>query len=123
MNALAALAGAAFTVAACYGLGAMLTGRLGARLRRDEKFPLAFVLGAAVLHLAIFAVMALHIAYRPVLTALLAACVAAALVTGDWRLPPSQAAPRETPLPRAIGYLFSLIADVFTVLYLFPLLA
>jgi hypothetical protein len=119
MNALAALAGAAFTVAACYGLGAMLTGRLGARLRRDEKFPLAFVLGAAVLHLAIFAVMALHIAYRPVLTALLAACVAAALVTGDWRLPPSQAAPRETPLPRAIGYLFSLIAAAFTVLYLF----
>ena len=90
MKALAALAGAAFTVAACYGLGSMLAARLGARLRRDEKFPLAFVLGAAVLHLAIFAVMALQIAYKPVLIALLAACVAAALVTGDWRLPASR---------------------------------
>ena len=119
MKALAALAGAAFTVAACYGLGSMIAARLGARLRRDEKFPLAFVLGAAVLHLAIFAVMALHIAYRPVLIALLAACVAAALVTGDWRLPAAEDADRETPLPRAIRYLFGVIAAAFTVLYLF----
>src|SRR5665213_808212 len=116
MRAFAALAGAASTVAACYGLGAMLATWLGVRLRRDEKFPLAFVLGAAILHLAIFAVMALHIAYRPVLIVLLAACVAGALATGDWRLP---AAPRETPLPRAIGYLFGVIAAAFTVLYLF----
>lgn len=122
MKALAALAGAAFTVAACYGLGAILAARLGARLRRDEKFPLAFILGAALLHLAIFAVMALHIAYRPVLLALLAACVAAALVTGDWRLnqlPANQAMPHQTPLPRAIRYLFGAIAGAFTVLYLF----
>jgi len=118
MKALAALAGAAFTVAACYGLGAVLAARLGARLRRDEKFPLAFVLGAAVLHLAIFAVMALHVAYRPVLIVLLAACVSAALVTGDWRLP-ANLAQRETPLPRPIRYLFSVIAAAFTVLYLF----
>ena len=119
MKALAALAGAASTVAACYGLGAIIAARLGARLRRDEKFPLAFVLGAAVLHLAIFAVMALHIAYRPVLMALLGACVAAVLVTGDWRLPAKEAAPPETLLPRAIRYLFGLIAAAFTVLYLF----
>ncbi len=119
MKALAALAGAAFTVAACYGLGSLLAARLGARLRRDEKFPLAFVLGAAVLHLAIFAVMALHIAYRPVLIALLAACVAAALVTGDWRLPAAEDAERERSLPCAIRYLFGVIAAAFTVLYLF----
>ena len=119
MKALAALAGAAFTVAACYGLGAIMAARLGARLRRDEQFPLTFVLGAAILHLAIFAVMALHIAYRPVLIALLVACVAAALVTGAWRLPANQAAPCGTPLPRAIRYLFGVIAAAFTVLYLF----
>ena len=117
MKALAALAGAASTVAACYGLGTILAARLGVRLRRDEKFPLAFVLGAAVLHLAIFAVMALHIAYRPVLIALLAACVGAAIVTGDWRLPAT--VPHETPLPRIVRYLFGAIAAVFTVLYLF----
>jgi hypothetical protein len=118
MKALAALAGAAFTVAACYGLGSMLVARLGVRLRRDEKFPLTFVLGAAILHLAIFAVMAVHIAYRPVLIALLAACIVAALVTGDWRLPATDTV-RETPLPRVIRYLFGAITAAFTVLYLF----
>ena len=51
MKALAALAGAAITVAACYALGSVMAARLGARLRRVEKFPLAFVLGAALLHL------------------------------------------------------------------------
>ena len=117
MKALAALAGAAITVAACYGLGAIFASRLGARLRRDEKFPLAFVLGAAILHLLIIAVMALHIAYRPVLIGLLAACVSAALITGDWGLP--AAAPQETPLPRAVRYLLGAIAAAFTVLYLF----
>ena len=119
MKALAALAGAAFTVAACYGLGAIFAARLAAPLRRDEKFPLAFVLGAAILHLAIFAIMALHIAYRPVLITLLGASIAAAIVTGDWRLPLNQAAPNDLPLPRAIRYLFGVIAAAFTVLYLF----
>ena len=119
MKALAALAGAAFTVVACYGLGAMLAARLGARLRRDEKFPLAFVLGAAVLHLAIFAVMALQIAYRPVLIGMLSACVAAAFATGDWKLPAAVDGEREKPLPGAIRYLFGMIAAAFTVLYLF----
>ena len=117
MKALAALAGAAFTVAACYGVGAIFTARLGARLRRDEKFPLAFVLGASILHLAIFAILALHIAYRPVLIALLGACIGAAIVTGDWRLPVNRAAPNA--LPRTIRYLFGAIAAAFTVLYLF----
>jgi F5/8 type C domain len=118
MKALAALAGAAFTVAACYALGAMLVARLGARLRRDEKFPLAFVLGAAVLHLAIFAVMALKMVYKPVLIALLSGCVAAALATGDWRLPAADDGERNR-LPPAIRYLFGIIAAAFTVLYLF----
>ena len=119
MKALAALAGAGFTVAACYGLGAMFAARLGARLRRDEKFPLAFVLGAAVLHLAIFAVLVLHLAYKPVLIAILSVCVAAAVTTGDWRLPAAQDAERDRPLPGAIRYLFGIIAPAFTVLYLF----
>jgi len=123
MKALAALAGAVFTVAACYGLGSMLDARLGARLRRYEKFPLAFVLGAAVLHLAIFAVMALQIAYKPVLIAMLSGCVAAALVTGDWRLPAPEDTKRDGPLPTAVRYLFGIVfgisATAFTALYLF----
>ncbi|MEO8048996.1 MAG: discoidin domain-containing protein [Acidobacteriota bacterium] len=119
MKALAALAGAAFTVAACYALGAVIVARLGARLRRDEKFPLAFVVGAAVLHLAIFAVMALGFAYKPVLIGMLTACVGAACATGDWRLPVRQQSSREDLLYRAIRYLFGIIAAAFTVLYLF----
>jgi hypothetical protein len=119
MKALAALAGAAFTVAACYALGSVMAARLGVRLRRGEKFPLAFVLGAALLHLAVFAILALKIAYKPVLWVLLAACLVMALRTGDWRLPAPDAAPAETALPRGFRYLFGVIAAAFTVVYLF----
>jgi Dolichyl-phosphate-mannose-protein mannosyltransferase len=119
MRALVALAGAAFTAAACYALGSAIAARLGARLRRGEKFPLSFVLGASVLHLAIFAVLALHIAYKPVLWLVLAACVGIAIRTGDWRLPAADDAAPGTQLPRAFRYLFGIIAVPFTVLYLF----
>ena len=119
MKAIAALAGGAFTVAASYALGSVIAARLGAPLRRSEKFPLAFVLGAAVLHLAVFAVLALKIAYKPVLWLLLAVCVALALRTGAWRLPAAESPSPKRPLPYGVGYLFSLIAMPFTVLYLF----
>ncbi len=71
LQALAALAGALVTVIACYAAGALLIDRLGAELSRSERFPLAFLLGAACLHLAIFAVMTLKIAYWPVVIGLL----------------------------------------------------
>jgi hypothetical protein len=119
MKALAALAGAALTVASCYALGSVMAARLGVRLRRGEKFPLAFVLGAALLHLAVFAILTLKIAYKPVLWLLLAACLAVALRTGDWRWPAPDAAPPETALPRGFRYLFGVIAAAFTVLYFF----
>ncbi len=119
MRALVILAGAAVTAAACYTLGSVLAARTGVRLRRGEKFPLAFVLGASVFHLAIFAVLALHIAYKPVLWTLLAACVAMAIRTGDWRLPAAEEARPETQLPVAIRYLLGVVAAMFTTLYLF----
>ncbi len=84
--ALAALVGAALTVAACYAVGAMLIDRLGITLRRSERLPLAFTLGAACLHLAVFAILTLQLAYWPVLTALLLGVIAAAVATGSWRL-------------------------------------
>ena len=80
---------------------------------------MAFVLGASVLHLAIFAVLALHIAYKPVLWLVLAACVGIALRTGDWRWPAAEEAAPETQMPRAVRYVFGVIAAVFTTLYLF----
>jgi len=120
MKALAALLGAAFTVMACYGLGSALAARLGARLRRQEKFPLAFVLGASVLHLAVFAVMALKVAYKPVLILLLAAATAVGIVSGSWRLPARETSPSpKTAAARAIQLVFGGIAAAFTTLYLF----
>ncbi|MDP8990920.1 MAG: glycosyltransferase family 39 protein, partial [Acidobacteriota bacterium] len=119
MRALVALAGAAFTAAACYALGSAIAARVGVRLRRSEKFPLSFVLGASVLHLAIFAALALHIAYKPVLLLLLAACVGGAIRTGDWRWPAAEGGPPGTQMPRAAGYVFGVIAAAFTTLYLF----
>jgi hypothetical protein len=71
MLSLGVLLGALLTVAACFALGTLLIGRLGVRLDRGEGFPLAFILGAACLHLAIFALLALKIAYWPVVIGLL----------------------------------------------------
>jgi len=78
--ALPSLAGAAVTCAACYGLGALLLARFDAPLRPLERFPLAFLLGAAGLHLAIFSAMALHVAYRPVLILLLLGLIGGGIV-------------------------------------------
>ena len=111
-QAIAALFGAAFTAAACYATGAIFIDRLGAPLQRRERVPLAFVLGAACLHLAI---LALHIAYWPVLVALLAGVIAAALRTGSWRI---QGAP-SPPLSRTLKTLSSLVFTAYFVLYLF----
>ncbi|HEY6344169.1 MAG TPA: glycosyltransferase family 39 protein [Bryobacteraceae bacterium] len=69
--ALKAILGAALTAWACYAAGSFLIGRLKLKLERAERFPLAFVLGAACLHLAVFVLLALHLAYWPVLVLLL----------------------------------------------------
>ncbi len=70
-----ALLGALLTVAACYALGALVIARLGVQMGvemdRWERFPLAFILGAACLHLAIFVLLALKLAYWPVVIGLL----------------------------------------------------
>ena len=88
--ALSALLGAALTVAACYAAGAMLIGRLGIVLFRFERVPLAFMLGAACLHLAVFAILTLQIAYWPVLAALEVSVIASAEATDCWRLEASR---------------------------------
>jgi hypothetical protein len=111
--ALAALVGAALTVAACYAVGAMLIDRLGITLRRSERLPLAFTLGAACLHLAVFAILTLQLAYWPVLTALLLGVIAAAVATGSWRLRGEPEEPLSYNIKRVCIPLFGL----FTVLY------
>src|SRR5215475_709948 len=86
IQALAALLGAALTVAACYASGVLLISRLGLTLKRPEQPPLAFIVGAACLHLAVFALLALHIAYWPVLVGVCLAPIVWSVANGSWRL-------------------------------------
>jgi hypothetical protein len=94
----------------------MLLARLKAPLLRVEKFPLAFVLGAACLHLALFVIFALKIAYKPVLLGL-AICVILAAAQRRNRLP-GGSAKTQFSLNQdryAIGY--AILFAIFTGLY------
>lgn len=113
--ALAALLGAGLTVAASYAAGAILIDRLGLKLYRYERAPLAFTAGAACLHLAIFAILALRVAYTAVFVAVLAGILAAAWNTGAWRLKGEPGAPLGQSLKRICIVLFG----VFSMLYFF----
>ena len=117
-QALAALFGAGFTVAACYAAGSLLIDRLQVKLRRDERIPLAFVLGAACLHLVIFGLLAVHIAYWPVLAAALAAILALAAWTGAWRGLRTENGKPVPPLSKTLRAIFGLCAGAFSILYL-----
>lgn len=114
-QALWALLGAVITAAACYAAGALFLDWTRAPLNRAERFPLAFVLGASVLHLAVFTILALKIAYRPVVIGLMAVPIAFALRSGAWR---SKGDPAE-PLARALKIFSGPIFALFTVLYFF----
>jgi hypothetical protein len=119
MKALAALAGAVLTLAACYSLGSAAAARFGLKLARAEKMPLALVLGAAILHLGVFGALALGIAYKPVLLLLLALALASGISGGQWRLPADQfPVPRGTGrIHRATEYAFAAIAALFGFIY------
>ncbi len=115
-QALAALLGAGLTVAGCYAAGALFLDRLDAPLRRGERFPLAFLLGAASLHLALFAIFAAQIAYWPVLVGVLVVVIVAAIRTGAWR---DRGMPLN-PMSRVLKVLIGLCAGAYFTLYLFP---
>jgi hypothetical protein len=117
-QAVAALFGAGFTVAACYAAGTLVIERLGAALRRDERLPLAFVLGAACLHLLIFAILALQIAYWPVLVCALAGIIGTAVRTGAWRGAGTDISKPAPPLSWSLRVVFGLCAGAFSILYL-----
>jgi len=119
--AVAALLAAALTVATCYAAGTLLLARLGASLRRLEKFPLAFVLGAACVHLGAFAIFALKIAYKPVFLVLAGGVIAAAVMahrraqkTGSQNVAAGTGFSWRENLP-AFGY--AAIFVIFTALY------
>jgi hypothetical protein len=113
--ALSALLGAVLTAAACYAAGAMLIDRLGIALFRFERLPMAFTLGAACLHLAVFTILTLQIAYWPVFVTLLLSVIASAVATGSWKLQGEPERPLSQNLKRICIPLFGL----FTILYFF----
>jgi hypothetical protein len=115
IQALAALLGAALTVVACYSAGALLVDRLGVHLRRSERLPLAFLLGAACLHLAVFAVLALRIAYWPVLVSL----TGGAVVTAAWKGALRLKGEAEEPLGKNLKQLSFVLFGAFGLLYFF----
>ena len=80
MQAWAALAAAAWVVAACWSAGVVLTSWCGAKLNRLETVPLQFLSGACLLHLAIFVLMAAKIAYPTALAVLLGGVILAGLL-------------------------------------------
>jgi hypothetical protein len=114
LEALAALFSAAFTVAACWGAGMLVVERTGAKLARAERFPLAFIVGASVVHLFVFVAMALHFAYKPVWVIAFTALIAG----GAWR---SRGIASITEFPKlhpAMRALAAAISIPFTALYL-----
>lgn len=113
--ALSALLGAGLTVAACYAAGAMLIDRLKLALFRYERLPLGFTLGAACLHLAVFAILVLHLAYWPVFLIGLAAVIAWAVKSGAWR---GKGEPGE-PLDQNLKRICILLFGPFSLLYFF----
>jgi hypothetical protein len=119
MTALAPLIGACLTILACYALGSLLLSRFRLTLLRAEKAPLAFLLGAALLHFFVFTALALHIAYIPVFASLLLAILTAALWTNSFRLPAQSNAPESSTLIRIVRLMFAATAGTFTLVYIF----
>jgi hypothetical protein len=113
LQALAALFGAAFTVAACYAAGALLIARvtrgIGTPLKRFEYLPLAFLTGAACLQLLIFVTLALRIGYKGVWFVLLGTLIWAGL-----KMPLSG---RGNAVPQSLKIGFGIIFGVFTLIY------
>ena len=96
-------------------LGALIVDALGAPLRRAERFPLAFVLGASCLHLILFLVLALHIAYWPVLVAI----PTRASASRSGKAPGGSAGEPMEPLGFNLALIWGAIFAVFTVVYFF----
>ena len=84
MRSAAAIFGCFCTVISCYAIGALLLEllRLSSFLRRQEHYPLSFLLGAAAVHLWVFLLLALQLAYWPLILLPLAGAVLWVLKTG-----------------------------------------
>jgi len=115
------LFGAAFTVAVCMALGALLVARLGLRFHREEEPLFRFLLGAPCLSLVVFLLASAGLARKGVFLAVGLAALAAC-----WRLRGAGLQPAGDPLPalpRLWRRLFWAVFGVFTLLYFFNAMA
>ena len=110
-----ALVGALFTGAGCYAVGALLLRwwRLEPFVRQPERVPLGFLLGASVLHLWMFAAVAVQAAYWPVIVAPMLAAIGAAWKMGAWRVQGLNL----TAASRRLRWFAGSIAGVFAAVY------
>src|SRR5690242_13999542 len=118
LQAIMPLLGAAMTIAVCYSAGALLMARLKIALRRAEKLPLAIILGAACVQLALYAIFAARLVYKPLLLGLSAAVIGAAILEHRRRRSLSAQPAREFRWPEnlpAFGYV--MLFAVFTIFY------
>src|SRR5690242_5112711 len=118
LQAIMPLLGAAMTIAVCYSAGALLMARLKIALRRAEKLPLAIILGAACVQLALYAIFAARLVYKPLLLGLSAAVIGAAILEHRRRRSLSARPAREFRWPEnlpAFGYV--MLFAVFTIFY------
>lgn len=113
LQSLAALFGGAFTIAACYSAGVLLIARamrgIGMPLHRFEYIPLAFITGAPIIQLFVFATLVTHTGYRAVWIAAFAL-----LLWTASKIPLPKPGPALSR-PLAIG--FGIIFAIFTALY------
>lgn len=116
---LSILLGALLTTASALALGRSILRRVPVELYRTEEYPLAFVIGSAVLSFAVFLLSAAGWARKGVFLAL------AAVALGQAFLPTRQSVnpPAFKPLPRPWLILFGAVFTVFTVLYFFSAMA
>lgn len=107
--------GALFTAAVSYALGRMLLHRLRLRLTRQEGVLFAFLSGAALLHLLVFATLATGIARKGVFLWIGIGVLVAAWRGGHLRRPEGAAA---EPLPGIWRWTFRAVYGAYTFLYL-----
>ena len=113
------LFGALFTVAVATALGKLLLRRLGVGLYRQEEGLLAFLCGAPLLSLVVFAACATGVARKGVFLWVGIAILALAFWTGAHR-PRGASLP---PLGRFWKWLFGIVWGVYAVLYFFNAMA
>lgn len=114
-QALSILFGALLTVAASYVAGFVLFERVRLRLYREEQRWLAFVCGASLVHLFVFACMSAHVARKGVFLAAGLTLVAYGWLRGAFR---KQALPAMTPLSRFWRVVWGAVFAAYAFLYI-----